>query len=143
MVNFNIGKNGSLILTSPTEKNTPKKFNLSNDFSISDITMSDSSTASVDGVTDHIGEGLRLLIRQSNVPIWFPANYLKSLMVLIISNISKLINVGNLHPITVGKLFTKNYEDVVSIVPVGSQRLKVVFDSIKNTNMCILSPFRS
>lgn len=91
---------------------------------------------SVDTVTDNIGK--RAMIRQSKVPVCFPANYSESFMILF-SIISKNINLGNLHPIGIDKLLAKNFEGVISIVPAGLQRSKVVLVSTKDANMCIYS----
>lgn len=46
---------------------------------------------------------------------------------VLIFNISKKINLGNLHPIAVGKLLTKNFEGVIFIVPREFAKLKSDF----------------
>lgn len=60
-------------------------------------------------------------------------------MVLIL-NISKNINLRNLHPITNGKLSTKNFEGIVSIVPAGFKDWKLFLTQSKMIT-CEFSPF--
>lgn len=63
----------SLNVTSPAELNAYEIFNSSSNLLIFDISMSDPSTASIYGVTEHSIEWSK--IRQSNVHICILANY--------------------------------------------------------------------
>lgn len=67
----------------------------------------------------------------------FAPNYYGPLHVIISSLEGN--NIGNLHPIKVGKLFTKNFNGITNISPIGSSRIKITFDSLSNANTCLSS----
>jgi len=60
-------------------------------------------------------------------------------MILVASS-SHENNLGKLHPVSIGKLLTKNFSGIVSITPADPQRIKVLFESIIKANTCISSP---
>lgn len=52
----------------------------------------------------------------------------------------KTKNLGNLHPLQLGKLIYKRVEDVISIQSAGASRVKVVFSSASAANRFLNSP---
>lgn len=52
-----------------------------------------------------------------------------------------MINIGNLHPVKLGKLFIKNFDGVTNIALIGSRRVKITFNSTQNANVCLSSPW--
>jgi hypothetical protein len=61
---------------------------------------------------------------------------------MIISS-TENINVGNLHPVKLGKLFIKNLKGTTSILLIGSYRVKITFDYSHNVIICQFSPWLS
>jgi len=97
------------------------------------------STTNSDIKDDVIRTDINNPILTDNKPTHFPTNYSGAITVLI-SSINKNNNLGRLHTVSMGKLFTKNFKGVISIIPAGLQQVKINFNSIKNVNTCILSP---
>jgi len=72
-------------------------------------------------------------------PVTFGPNYTGPLHLIISSTVNQ--NIGNLHPVKLGKLFISNFKGVTNVMPIGSQRVKISFDSIINANACLCSPW--
>jgi hypothetical protein len=71
----------------------------------------------------------------------FSSDYTGPLYIIISSTENK--NVGNLHPVKLGKLFINNFKGITSISPIGSYRIKIAFDSLHYANICLISPWLS
>lgn len=84
-----------------------------------------------------LGAGNRQLNKQKT----FALNYTGHLHVIVSSTENK--NIGNLHPVKLGKLFIKHFKGVTNIAPIGSHRVKITFDSIINANSCLSSTWLS
>ncbi|KAL4085057.1 hypothetical protein QTP88_027895 [Uroleucon formosanum] len=76
---------------------------------------------------------------QPNKPVTFGPNYTGSLHLIISSTENQ--NIGNLHPVKLGKLFISNFESVTNVMPISSHRVKISLNSITNTNTCLRSPW--
>lgn len=74
---------------------------------------------------------------QTNAQEIFVSNYTGPLHVIVSSTANK--NIGNLHPVKLGKLFIQHFKGVTNIAPIGSHRVKITFDSINNANICLRS----
>jgi len=76
---------------------------------------------------------------QPNKPVTFGPNYTGPLHLIISSTVNQ--NIGNLHPVKLGKLFISNFKGVTNVMPMGSHRVKISFNSINNANACLGSPW--
>lgn len=83
----------------------------------------------ISGITD----------KQLNKHEMFASNYSGPLYVIISFTDAKII--GNLHLVKLGKLFTKNFLGVTNIIPIGSQSVRITFNSLQNANACLCSPW--
>jgi hypothetical protein len=136
---------------SPTRKNAPKKMKIdANEVTESGLTVDD-ITNSVHASQEHMlsvdASGTQPIEldsyrpsdtqdRQPVLPTGFPASYAGRLIIILSSN----SNTIKIHPISVGKCLTKNFNGVLTINSAGPNQVKVTFDSIKNANLCISSP---
>ncbi|XP_050540378.1 uncharacterized protein LOC126905023 [Daktulosphaira vitifoliae] len=77
-------------------------------------------------------------VRQPNVPECFPLHYTGPLNVLVSASGDN--NLGNFHPVKLGKTFSKLFPGILSINPIGSKRVKITFESVNNANNCLTSP---
>ncbi|KAL4127071.1 hypothetical protein QTP88_011269 [Uroleucon formosanum] len=60
-------------------------------------------------------------------------------IIILAECIDQNINMGNWHPISAAKFFTKNFIGISNIKPAGSKKIKITFNSILNGNNCLNS----